>query len=68
MELGLADGFGTVQSVARDVIKVKELVDYTVEEDLAERLSKRIGISAGAVLQQILTKAGLRAGLESQTP
>lgn len=68
VELGLADGFGTVQSVARDVIKVKELVDYTVEEDLAERLSKRIGISAGAAVQQILTKAGLRAGLESQTP
>jgi protease-4 len=72
VELGLADGFGTVQSVARDVLKAEELVDYTVEEDLAERLSKRIGISAGAAVQQVLAKAGLQSGLKtelkSQTP
>src|ERR1035437_121821 len=29
VELGLADGFGSVESVARDVIKAEPIVDYT---------------------------------------
>ena len=40
--LGLADGFGTVGSVARDVIKAERLVEYTVRDNLAERLARRL--------------------------
>jgi protease-4 len=45
--LGLADGLGTVDSVARDVIKAEELIDYTRRENVAERLAKRFGASMG---------------------
>lgn len=61
VELGLADGFGTVQSVARDVIKAKQIVDYTVEESLTDRLSKRFGAAAGAALGRVTgAQPGLR--------
>jgi len=40
--LGLADGFGTVGSVARDVIKAERTVEFTVKENLAERFAKRL--------------------------
>lgn len=43
IQLGLADGFGTVESVARDVIKAEDVVDYTQQESLAERLAGRFG-------------------------
>lgn len=45
--LGLADDFGTVDSVARDVVKVEEVLDYSIKENFAERFAKRLG--AGAV-------------------
>jgi protease-4 len=47
IELGLADGVGTVESVARDVVKAEDLVDYTVEENFAERLAKKVGAAFG---------------------
>ncbi len=43
IQLGLADGLGSVESVARDVIKAKDIVDYTQQESLAERLAGRLG-------------------------
>jgi protease-4 len=43
VELGLADALGSVDSVARDVIKAEELVDYTVKERLTDRLARRFG-------------------------
>jgi protease-4 len=45
IELGLADGLGSVESVARDVIKAEDIVDYTQQESLAERLVGRLGVT-----------------------
>ena len=47
VKLGLADDFGSVDSVAREVIKAEKVLDYTVKENIAERFAKRLG--AGAV-------------------
>lgn len=51
VELGLADGYGTVDSVARDVIKADKILDYTMRENIAERFAKRFGadVIQGAV-------------------
>ena len=46
VSLGLADGLGTVGSVARDVIKADRLVEYTVRDNLAERLARRLRAGA----------------------
>ncbi|MEW6120793.1 MAG: S49 family peptidase [Pseudomonadota bacterium] len=43
IELGLADALGSVESVARDVIKAEDIVDYTQQESFAERLAGRLG-------------------------
>jgi protease-4 len=47
VEMGLADGFGTVDTVARDVLKAEDIVDYTQREELSERVLKKIGVSIG---------------------
>ncbi|MDR2111746.1 MAG: S49 family peptidase, partial [Candidatus Accumulibacter sp.] len=39
----LADDFGTVDSVAREVIKAENILDYSVRENIAERFAKRLG-------------------------
>ena len=52
VEMGLADGFGTVDSVARDELKVEEIVDYTQHEGLSERFLKKFGASVGAGVMQ----------------
>jgi len=46
VELGLADGYGSVDSVARDVIKAKNIVDYTEKSNPVERIAKRFGAAA----------------------
>ncbi len=46
VELGLADGFGSLDSVARDVIKAERVVDFTPDENYLEQLSKRLGAGA----------------------
>jgi protease-4 len=47
VQLGLADDFGSIDSVARDVIKAEKILDYSVKDNIAERFAKRLG--AGAV-------------------
>ncbi len=41
--MGLADGIGSVDSVARDVIKAENIVDFTARENIADRLAKKLG-------------------------
>jgi protease-4 len=45
IQIGLADALGNVESVARDVIKAEDIVDYTQREGLAARLASRLGAS-----------------------
>ncbi len=48
VKMGLADHFGSLDHVARDVIKAEEVIDYTPKENIAERLARRFGASVGA--------------------
>jgi protease-4 len=47
VELGLADGFGSVDSVARTVIGAEQVVDYSERPDPLSGLVKRLGVSMG---------------------
>jgi protease-4 len=52
VELGLADGIGSLESVARDVVKAEYIVDYTQKENIAERVARRFGgAAANAVME-----------------
>ncbi len=48
VKLGLADGLGNLDFVAREVVKAETVIDYTPQENVAERLAKRFGASIGA--------------------
>jgi len=47
IRLGLADGLGTVDGVARDVLKAEDVIDYTVREGLSDRVLKKFGAAIG---------------------
>ena len=47
VSLGLADGLGNLDFVAREVVKAEDVVDYTRHENVAERLAKRFGAAVG---------------------
>lgn len=55
VDLGLADGFGSIDYVARDVIKAKNIVDYTQHENIAERFARKLGASAAETLLKYST-------------
>src|SRR5438105_13350283 len=57
VELGLADGFGSLDSVARDVIKAEDIVDYTMKEGFAEKVAKRFGASVASSLWEYALRA-----------
>ncbi len=60
IKIGLADDFGSVESVARDILGAETLVDYTPQEHLLERLTGKLGASFGHALGATLNFSGLR--------
>lgn len=48
VKLGLADRFGNLDYVAREVVKAEDVIDYTPRDNVAERLAKRFGAAMGA--------------------
>jgi protease-4 len=60
IELGLADGMGSMDSVARDVIKAENIVDFTTHEGIAERLAKRFGAGVASSFPGLSTQAGIK--------
>jgi protease-4 len=59
VDLGLVDELGSSSYVAREVIGAETIVDYTREEDLLEKFSKRLGTALGRGLGEILSGGGL---------
>lgn len=45
LEMGLVDGIGSPGYVAREVIGEEDVVDFTQEPDLLERLTERLGVA-----------------------
>jgi protease-4 len=60
IELGLADGFGSVEYVAREVIKADEIRDFTMKQSFAERVSRRFGAGVSEALSNQFFRSELR--------
>ncbi|HJV62583.1 MAG TPA: S49 family peptidase [Albitalea sp.] len=58
VRLGLADKFGNLDYVAREVVHAEDVIDYTPKENIAERLAKRFGASVGAGAVRALQGVG----------
>jgi protease-4 len=59
VELGLADGFGSLDHVAREVVKAEDIVDYTQKENIAEKFARRFGAGAMGSLLDFSARTGL---------
>jgi protease-4 len=57
IELGLADGIGSLDYVAREVVKAEDIVEFTQKENLAEKFAKRFGASVGSALAEYAVRA-----------
>ena len=60
VDLGLADGFGSLEYVAREVIKAEEIRDFTISEGVAEKLARRFGASISSAFVEALLRASIR--------
>jgi len=60
IELGLADGYGTVESVARDVFKASDVRDFSVKQNFAEKFAKQFGADMAEGMANVLTRITLR--------
>ncbi len=58
IELGLADALGNVESVARDVIKAEDVVDFTLRENIAERVARKFGAAMAEALLKVSAIGG----------
>ena len=58
VQMGLADGLGSLDSVARDVVKASDIVDYTIRDNLQERLVKQLGASIGSAVVNVAKATG----------
>jgi protease-4 len=58
IRLGLADGIGSLDQVARDVVKAETIMDFTAEDSFSEQLARRLSSGAAtsfanALVQQV---------------
>jgi protease-4 len=62
VDMGLADGFGSLEYVAREVVKAEEIRDFTISEGVAEKLARRFGASVASSFAESLLRysTGLR--------
>ena len=58
--LGLVDGLGSLDFVAREVVKAEEVVDYTQRENLGMRLARQLGASVGEGMYLAARSSGLQ--------
>jgi protease IV len=57
VELGLADGIGSLEFVAREVVKAEDIVDFTQKDNLAERFARRFGSGVASALMEFVLRA-----------
>ncbi|HEX4334081.1 MAG TPA: S49 family peptidase [Usitatibacter sp.] len=62
--LGLADGFGSLDYVAREVIKADRVVDFSPKDSIFEQFSERIGTRFG----ESMARSAARAATEALAP
>ncbi len=52
LELGLVDGFGSASYVAREVVGVEEIHDYTYREDVLQKFARKLGSTFFAPIRE----------------
>lgn len=61
LAMGLIDGFSSTGQLARDVIKVKSMIDYTHKQNLFDRVTKNLGM---AMADELPVSLGIKPGIK----
>lgn len=59
IKLGLVDGIGSSSYVAREIVGVENIVDFTPKTNFLDRFAERVGVSIAGILVETF---GLQAG------
>ena len=59
VEQGLADGLGSLDYVAREIVKAEDIVDYTQRENVGMRLARELGVHMGEGVFKAARSAGI---------
>ncbi|MBA2652504.1 MAG: S49 family peptidase [Tatlockia sp.] len=62
-ERGLIDGFASSGQVARELVKIDKLIDYTHKQSVLDRVAKNLG---SAIADQLPLALGLKEGIRAQ--
>lgn len=57
VELGLADGLGSLAQVAREQIGAERIVDFSKKESFADRVARRLGAEGGRLFSEAWSAA-----------
>lgn len=57
LDMGLVDGLGSSSYVAREIIEAEEIVEFTTEPDLLERIADRLGVGVAQAMGKILANS-----------
>ena len=61
IELGLTDAYGSLDYVAREIVKAEDIVDFTPHADIASRIADKLGVGAAKALSPVFgSKSPLR--------
>ena len=56
IKLGLADGYGDMDLVAREIIGHEKIIDFTIQSNFADRFAKKLGASIGSSMGKDILK------------
>jgi len=60
IDLGLADAVGSLEFVAREVVKAEDIRDYTITEGFYDKIARRFGASLANTFVDSLLRTSLR--------
>jgi protease-4 len=60
VKLGVADGFGNDDYVAKEIIGAEKLVDFTQQGSLIEKMAGKLGASFGQAISSLIQSPSLR--------
>ena len=56
IKLGLADGYGDMDLVAREIIGHEKIIDFTIQSNFTDRFAKKLGASIGSSMGKDILK------------
>jgi protease-4 len=60
IKLGLADNYGDIDLVAREIVGHEKVVDFTAQSNFADRFAKKLGASIGSKLGSDILKNNIK--------